>query len=111
MSDTELFTCLRETDAVVELVSSVEAFECSLDELANDEVRERDDGSWLVFLRGDKSDTEYYLARGVVTPAEGEGYTVEEVWIQHAIIHGPLAGRGTRWQFEDNEIIEREWIS
>lgn len=110
-SDARLFYQLRQNTEVSELIDAIEEFECEISELHDEEVREKDDGTLVVFLRLQKTDADHYLVCGTFTETSDESYDVGDVWIEKAEVHGPLAGRGTRWKFNGSDIVERDWIS
>lgn len=110
-TDARVFYQLRNHPVVSELVDMVDEFDCEIEELYDEEIREKDDGTLVVFLRLQETEADHYLVSGTFTEQNDGSYTVDEVWLEKAKIHGPLAGHGTRWMFEDGDLVEREWIS
>lgn len=106
------FYRLRTHPDLQELARKAEDFNVSIDELADEEIRISESGERIVFLRVQKDEVTNYIATGIFeedeNPSEAE---LVDVRVEKSAVHSPLAGRGTRWQFEDGEVVPREWIS
>lgn len=109
-SDARLFYQLRKSDELQSLVSKVDDFEYTVDDLYDEEIRTAED-ALIVFLRFQENETTNYIARGVFEEDDSGQMKLESVWIEKFIFHSPLTGHGFRWFYEGGEIVEREWES
>lgn len=104
-----LYYTLRQNDGLQNLIETVDDFTYEMNDLYDDEIREKE-SKYIVFLRIEDEGETNYIARGILSQEEDD-IIVEDVYVEKSTVVGPLAGHGLRWMYEDGEIVEREWVA
>lgn len=106
------FYRLRTHPDLQTLVEKSDDFDVTVTDLIDEEVRVSESGERVVFLRLQEDEVTNYIASGIFeadkSPDEAE---LVELYIEESVMYSPLAGHGTRWTFDEGEVVAREWLS